>query len=226
MSDRYANLSYDSHIVIYKPTLVTLYQSDGKTVDQRWSYNPYSGDRTEKMIKKVVSINKNGVVIWEKNTKEHHSLHLRSYSKKMVFKTMLDYFTQDELKLKPNDIVGCTDEFFILDMTNKFGLGVLDIVSYKSGNLIRRFEHNNKPYHGWVVHCRSVAPPRCLRRLNLVIFLQYAFCLDLEFMKIYKKTSSEDHWPLHVESVAYNSSDIYYTHRFRKNHIMVVRMNK
>ena len=95
-----------------------------------------------------------------------------------------------------------------------------------TGELIKRFEHENKPHHGWVVHCRSVAPPRCLRRLNLVIFLQYAFCLDLEFMQVYKKDCSADsQWPWHVESVAYNSSDIFFTHRTRKNIVMVVRMN-
>ena len=86
-----------------------------------------------------------------------------------------------------------------------------------SCTLLRRFEHTNKPQHGWVVHCRSIAPPRCLNRLNLVPFLQYALCLDVELLQLVKKSCKEELWPFQVDSAAYNSSQIFYTDKVRNN---------
>ena len=87
----------------------------------------------------------------------------------------------------------------------------------QSCTILRRFEHPNKPQHGWVVHCRSVAPPRCLKRLNLVPFLQYGLTLDLELMQIVKKSEEDNLWPLHVDSLAYNSNRIFYTDKVRNS---------
>lgn len=136
MSDRYANLSYNAFIVIYRPTLVSLFLAENKSVLPCWTYDPYVSDRVEKVIKKVVSINKDGVIIWEKDIKEIHSIHLRNFSNKKIFQTKIDYFVNDEQNLKPNDIVGCNEHWFLMDMTNKFGFGILDLASYKTGIVI------------------------------------------------------------------------------------------
>ena len=76
---------------------------------------------------KVVTLNKNGVVIWEKDlVKGQHTLHLRNYNNQIVHKTDISYFTKENLK--PNDIIACNDHTIILDLTNKDGTGVLDVV--------------------------------------------------------------------------------------------------
>ena len=76
---------------------------------------------------KVVTVNKKGVVIWEKDlVKGQHTIHLRSYNNQIVHKTDISYFTKENLK--PNDIIACNDHTIILDLTNKDGTGVLDVL--------------------------------------------------------------------------------------------------
>ena len=102
-------------------------------------------------------------------------------------------------------------------MSLQVSLPLKNTLTVKPCTLLKRFEHKNKPQNGWVVHCRSVAPPKCLNRLNLVPFLQYALCLDLELMQLVKKSNEEDLWPLQVASVSYNSSKIFYTDKVRNS---------
>lgn len=222
MSDRYANTCYDYYVIVYRSSLFSLYSAEKDPVVKCWSYTVYTGEYVEKMIMKVVKADKNGILFWERDIFGNHSLQKRDFRNKMIFKIDLDYFVQDDLQLKPNDIIDCSDSKFVIDFTNKHGSGVLDVVSYKN-ELLRRFEHDNKPHHGWVVHCRSVAPPKCLKSLNLVPFLQYALCLDLELMQMCKKDHNQDNWPLHTESVAYNSSDIFFTDHYNQDIVRIVR---
>ncbi len=226
MSDRYANLTYNNYVIVYRTSLFSVYFANLETnsIAERWTYSVYTGEYVEKTIMKVVKADERGVVVWEKDILGNHSLQLRNYSNRKIFKIDINYFAQDkDDPLKLNDVVGCTEKLFVMDLTNKFGLGVLDVVSYKSGNLIRRFEHGSKPHHGWVVHCRSVAPPKCISSLNLVPFLQYSLCLDLELMQVCKKSHGKDQWPLHVESVAHNSDSIFYTDHTNRNIIKIIR---
>ena len=51
----------------------------------------------------------------------------------------------------------------------------------------------------------------------MVPFLQYGLCLDLELMQMVKKSNDRDFWPLQVDSVAYNSSQIFYTDKVRNS---------
>ena len=51
----------------------------------------------------------------------------------------------------------------------------------------------------------------------MVPFLQYGLCLDLELMQMVKKSNERDFWPLQVDSVAYNSSQIFYTDKVRNS---------
>lgn len=161
--------------------------------------------------------------MWEKDLVNLYTIHFLSYDNDPESNTPLEYLKNDELKLKPNDLIACEDSTFVLDLTSKYGTGVLDLVDSKKGCLLKRFQHINKPQHGWVIHCRSVAPPKIIKALNILPFIQYGLCLDLELKQICKKSSENDHWPLHVEYVAHNTTDIFYTDFYDKNVIKVVR---
>ena len=66
-----------------------------------------------------------------------------------------------------------------------------------------------------------MAPPRYIKSLNIVPFLQYSLCLDLELMELFNKSNNE--WPTHVEYAAYNTSDICYTDNTDVNVIKIVK---
>lgn len=222
MSDRYANVIFDNYILMYRTSLFSLFKAHDKEVIKCWSYSG-SKEVAETAIVKIVQATQRGIVVWEKSLLDGcHKLQLRSYSNKKKVQIDVNYFNKETFRL--NDIVGCNEHIFVADLTQKDGTGVLDVVKYADGNLLKRFPHQNNPHHGWVVHCRSVAPPVFLPYLNVLPFLQYALCLDLECMHMSKKSPSDDHWPWHTESVAYNSCDIFYTDKFNKNLIRIVRL--
>ena len=75
---------------------------------------------------KVIAITTNGVIVWEKDLMGQHTIHLRSYNNQIEYKTDISYFVKE--KLRPNDIVACNDNTFILDLTNKHGCGILDVI--------------------------------------------------------------------------------------------------
>ena len=75
---------------------------------------------------KVVTINKDGVIVWERDLMGQHTIHLRNYNNQIHYKADISYFVKE--KLKPNDIIACNDSTLILDLTNKHGTGVLDVI--------------------------------------------------------------------------------------------------
>ena len=75
---------------------------------------------------KVVTINKHGVIVWERDLMGQHTIHLRNYNNQIHYKADISYFVKE--KLKPNDIIACNDSTLILDLTNKHGTGVLDVI--------------------------------------------------------------------------------------------------
>ena len=183
---------------------------------------PYSGEYAEKIIVKVVMANQHGILHWEKDILQKSSINLRSYKNKSILKTPLDYIDN---KFKINDIIGCTKNLVIIDLSDKFGNGLLDLFNYRTGLQLKRFEHAHKPQHGWVVHCRSVAPPKFIPSLSLVPFIQYALCVDLKLMQISRKNPEDlmkRPWPLHVESVAFNRRQIFFTDFHHRNLINVI----
>ena len=111
--------------------------------------------KDEVVIKKVVFANDSGLLVWEKDAKENHSVHFRNYKNELVYTTDLNYLattSKDNFQLKLNDIIECDKELIIIDMTKSTnGTGVLDIVNYRSGTLLKRLEHDRKTQHGWVV---------------------------------------------------------------------------
>ena len=166
--------------------------------------------------------NQHGILHWEKDILQKSSINLRSYKNKSILKTPLDYIDN---KFKINDIIGCTKNLVIIDLSDKFGNGLLDLFNYRTGLQLKRFEHAHKPQHGWVVHCRSVAPPKFLPSLSLVPFIQYALCVDLKLMQISRKNPEDlmkRPWPLHVESVAFNRRQIFFTDFHHRNLINVI----
>ena len=224
MSDRYANLTRDYYALLYRNNLFTLYNVE-KEVKTCWTYSVYAGEYAERVIMKVVCIDlEKGILVWEKDILEKHSLHLRSLKNKLLFKTNLE-----PLETRPqrvNDIIQCGRNMVILDLTDKFGNGLLDMYDYRQGRVLKRFQHPHKPQHGWVVHCRSVAPPRWMPALHLVPFIQYSLCLDLKLAQVSLKNSDNEGdkrpWPVHVESVAYNSHHIFYTDVENRNVIHII----
>ena len=135
--------------------------------------------------------------------------------------------TKQYSNLKLNDIVGGgPTNKVIIDITTVLGTGILDIVDYRSGTLLKRLEHNHNPMHGWVVHCRSVCPPRYVKSLGIVPFLQYNLVVDLTHQQLVQKENNDEDqhwWPLHVEFTAFNTSSICYTDNNDANIIKVVR---
>ena len=97
-------------------------------------------------MKKVVFANDDGLLVWEKDASENHSIHFRNYKNQLEYTTDLKYLattSKDDFKLKLNDIIECDKELIIIDMTKTIdGTGVLDIVNYRSGTLIKRLEHD------------------------------------------------------------------------------------
>ena len=227
MSDRYANLVSGHFLVMYRTTLFSLYKVE-KNVTKCWSYKPNLA-QTESVIKKVVAFLSTGILVWEKNVLERHCIHLRSYQNGLIFATKLSYLevedSKTDSKLKLNDIVGGPTNKVIIDITTVLGTGILDIVDYRSGSLLKRLEHDHNPMHGWVVHCRSVCPPRYVKSLGIVPFLQYKLVVDLTHQQLVQKEHEEDPpwWPLHVEFTAFNTSSICYTDNNDANVIKVVR---
>ena len=146
----------------------------------------------------------------------------------MILKTYLEYINDKEGNdnLKINDIIGCIKDLVIIDLSDKHGNGHLDLYNYRTGGVpLKRFDHPHKPQHGWVVHCRSVAPPMLIPSLSLVPFIQYSLCLDLKLLQISQKNPDdleERPWPIHVESVAYNRSQIFFTDFHNRNLINVI----
>ena len=145
----------------------------------------------------------------------------------MILKTYLEYINKEgDDNLKINDIIGCTKDLVIIDLSDKHGNGHLDLYNYRTGGVpLKRFDHPHKPQHGWVVHCRSVAPPMLIPSLSLVPFIQYSLCLDLKLLQISQKNPddlAERPWPIHVESVAYNRSQIFFTDFHNRNLINVI----
>ena len=225
MSDRYANLTCDYYTVLYRNNRFTLYNVEHQ-VKPCWTYSVHAGEYAERVINKVVSIDLNkGILVWEKDILEKHSLHLRSMNNKLLFKTHL--LELDTRPQRINDIVHCGRNLVIIDLTDKFGNGLLDMYDYRLGRVLKRFQHPHKPQHGWVVHCRSVAPPRWIPALHLVPFIQYSLCLDLKLAQVSLKNTSDTNaemipWPVHVESVAYNSHHIFYTDVENRNVINII----
>ena len=111
-----------------------------------WKYTPNIMKKDEVVIKKVVFANDSGLLVWEKDAQENHSIHFRNYKNELVYITDLKYLattSRDDFKLKLNDIIECDKELIIIDMTKTMnGTGVLDIVNYRSGTLLKRLEHD------------------------------------------------------------------------------------
>ena len=111
-----------------------------------WKYTPNIMKKDEVVIKKVVFANDSGLLVWEKDAQENHSIHFRNYKNELVYTTDLKYLattSRDDFKLKLNDIIECDKELIIIDMTKTMnGTGVLDIVNYRSGTLLKRLEHD------------------------------------------------------------------------------------
>ena len=89
----------------------------------------------EKTIMKVVTVNKNGVLVWERDVMGQHSVHLRNYKNQVIYKKDISYFIKDRLKL--NDIIPYNNNTIILDFTNKHGTGVLDVVCLDNENKVK-----------------------------------------------------------------------------------------
>ena len=111
-----------------------------------------------------------------------------------------------------------------------FPILILRVLFSRTGSLLKRLEHNHNPMHGWVVHCRSVCPPKYIKSLGIVPFLQYKLVLDLTHQQLVEKEINNDDdrqeeqwWPLHVEFTAFNTSSICYTDNNDANVIKVVR---
>lgn len=228
MANRYSLAVNDKyHLVMYRPVLFTLFEATADFgLKKCWDYRTAANSYLDKVIVKVMFSNKQGlIVVWEKDMTNAHTLHFMGHDNEVKRSVHLTYLQNDDLHLKPNDMIPCGDEddsTLVLDLTCKYGTGVLDLVECSGGNLLRRFQHRSKPQHGWVIHCRSVAPPKAIKALKVLPFIQYGLCLDLEQMEMCKK-SAKDHWPVHVEYVAHNSTDIFYTDYADKNVIKVVR---
>ena len=111
-----------------------------------WKYTPNIMKKDEVVIKKVVFANDCGLLVWEKDAQENHSIHFRNYKNELVYTTDLKYLattSKDDFKLKLNDIIECDKELIIIDMTKTMnGTGVLDIVNYRSGTLLKRLKHD------------------------------------------------------------------------------------
>ena len=111
-----------------------------------WKYTPNIMKKDEVVIKEVVFANDSGLLVWEKDAQENHSIHFRNYKNELVYTTDLKYLattSRDDFKLKLNDIIECDKELIIIDMTKTMnGTGVLDIVNYRSGTLVKRLEHD------------------------------------------------------------------------------------
>ncbi len=234
MADRYSAVLYNNKVAMYRSTQFSLYEmeenengSGEEEAVKRWSYwvNVQSG----RAIKKVVAALDDGLFVWENDLENKHSLHFRGYDNRLRSKKFL-LFPPDH-KENPrlvNDVIlagveSLSSSMFVIDSTSKNGSGILDVFDYDRGCVVKSFEHAARPQHGWVVHCRSVCPPRNLRLLKLLPFIQYNLCLDLDLLKMVIKDEDKCPWPECVESLAHNTSDIFFTDGENDDGIRVLR---